>query len=618
MSTKYCDLSKEIIEGVGGLENISYVTHCATRLRFKLKNIGKANTENLKKNNGVITVVESGGQYQVVIGNHVSEVYNQLVKGTILETQVDNIEDKEKAKEKLIDRFISAISAIFSPLMMALSGAGMLKALLILGNTVGVLQENSGAYMILYAAADAIFNFLPIALAFTSAKYFKANQFLAFIIGASLVYPNIVALYNEGQSINFLGLPVILVSYTSSVIPAIISVWALAKVEAFLNKIIPSILKSFLVPLLCISIIVPLTYLTIGPVTSYAGVYLADGYKWVMSINPIIAGGLVSVIWPTVIIFGLHWGFVPIVLNNIATYGRDTLFVITGPNNFSQAGACLGVFLKTKDKDLKSIAGPAAVSAVLTGITEPAIYGVNLKFKKPFIIASIFSGVAGAITAAAGTGVGAFIGTSLITLPAYIGVGFIGFLIACAIAYVGSAVTTFIWGFNDNMILEGLTDKSVLDSKKDSVVLKSALQGELVPLKDIPDQCFSEGAMGQGIAIKPYKGELYAPADGEVKFVFPTKHALGFETNEGVEILMHIGIDTVELEGKYYEMHINAGDKVKAGDLLVTFDIEKISEAGYSTITPIIVTNSSEFQDIIISTNDKELMIESDLLTVVI
>lgn len=458
MKGSYKELAADILKNVGGEENVSSLVHCATRLRFRLKNQEKANKKALEQLEGVIAVIESGGQCQVVIGNHVEDVYNAFsevshlsLDGTV-DAKDDGAANGDRGAKAVVNRFIGMISSVFTPLMSAFCGAGLLKALLILFTTLNWLKADSGTYMVLYAGADAIFMFLPVALSISAAKFFKTNQFVSFIIGASLVYPTLTAAFSAGTKLTFLGIPVILASYTSSVIPAFVAIWALSKVEKLLNKIIPQILKGIFVPLLSIVIVVPATYLIIGPVTDYAGKLLANGYNSLIALSPIVAGGLVALIWPVVVLFGLHWGFVPIVLNNIKVFKRDTLFTITGPNNFCQAGACLGVFLKTRDRDLKTVAGSAALSAFLAGITEPAIYGVNLKFKRPFIIACVFSGIAGAITAAVGAGCSTFIGTGFLTLPAYIGKGFVGFLIACAIAFVGSLVVTYFFGFSDKML----------------------------------------------------------------------------------------------------------------------------------------------------------------------
>ena len=349
---------------------------------------------------------------------------------------------------------MNTISGIFAPILGAFTGAGVLKGILILCTTMGWLTTDMGTYRILYAASDGIFNLLPLFLAYTAAKKFKADKFVSVAIAAALVYPDMAAAYSAGEALTFLKIPVVLVSYTSTVIPIILSVYVLSKLEKVLKKIIPEVIRNIFTPMFSLVIMVPLTFLAIGPLADGAGKLLAAGYTGLVALNPVIAGFILGLLWPAAVMFGLHWGFVPIVVNNFTQYGRDTLFTITGPNNFAQAGATLGVFLKTKNKKVKEVAGPAAFSAVLAGITEPAIYGVTLKYKRPFFIGAVFSGIAGAITAAVGAGTTALIGTSLLTMTGYIGVGFVGFCIACAIAYIGSAVCTFLFGYSDKMLPE--------------------------------------------------------------------------------------------------------------------------------------------------------------------
>ena len=455
MTSKYDVLSKEIITNIGGVENIKSLTHCATRLRFKVSDKERIEMDNLENVNGVIKVLDAGGQIQVVIGNQVADVYNTISDNYRLNTgNATTLDDdsEETESKNILNSFMDVVAGVFTPVLGALSGAGMLKGILILCTTMGWLVEESGTYRMLYAAADALFVFLPVILAYTSAEKFKANKFVAVGIGAALLYPDLTAAYSANEAITFMNIPVVLVNYYSSVIPIILSVFVLSKLEALLNKVTPDIIKRFFVPLVSLAVMVPATYLAIGPLADGAGNLLASGYTAMVSFNPIVAGGILGALWPMVVMFGLHWGFVPIVFNNIAQYGRDTLFTITGPNNMAQAGATLGVFLKTKDKDLKQLSGSAAISAVLAGITEPAIYGITLKYKKPFYIGMFFSGISGAIVAAAGTGAPTLLGTSLLTLPGYIGQGFVGFLIACAIAYFGSAIVTYFFGFDDSML----------------------------------------------------------------------------------------------------------------------------------------------------------------------
>lgn len=448
----YDELSKNIISYIGGADNVESLFHCATRLRFQVKERNKVNKEKLEQINGVIKVIEGSGQIQVVIGSHVADVYETVIKYAGIKSEHSQKTVKSDEKKNILNTFMDTISGIFAPLLGAMCGAGMLKGILILCTTMGWMSTESGTYMILYAAADGVFTFLPMFLAYTAAKKFHADPFVSVGVAAALVYPTLTAAFSEGTALTFLGIPVILVSYTSSVIPIIISIYVLSKLEAGLNKILPDICKTFMRPLLSLAIMVPATYLAIGPIADTAGKLLASGYTGLVAINPAVAGFLIGLFWPAAVMFGLHWGFAPIVFNNIAEYGRDTLFTITGPNNMAQAGATLGVFLKTKNKELKSLSGSAAVSAILAGITEPAIYGITLKYKRPFIIGAVFSGIAGAIVAVSGASAPTLLSTSILTLPGYIGKGFVGFCIACAIAYFGSAIVTYFFGFHDSML----------------------------------------------------------------------------------------------------------------------------------------------------------------------
>lgn len=606
MAKNYDELSKNIVKYIGGEGNVNSLIHCATRLRFKVKDVEKVDTQNLEQLSGVITVLNSGGQIQVVIGNHVADVYDAIFANSNLKKEDNSDTEDSGEKKNLLNTFMDTISSVFAPILGAMSGAGMLKALLILLTTVNLLTPEMGAYRILYAAADGVFTFLPVFLAFTAAKKFKADPFVAVAVATALLYPDMTAAFSAGEALTFLKIPVVLVNYTSSVIPIIISVYALSKLQKGLGKIVPTICKSFLTPLLSLVIMVPATFLVIGPIADAVGKLLASGYTGLVALNPVIAGGILGLIWPVAVMFGVHWGFVPIVMNNIAEYGRDTLFVITGPNNMAQAGATLGVFLKTKNKEVKEIAGPAALSAVLAGITEPAIYGVTLRFKKPFFIGAVFSGIAGAIVAAAGTSAPTLLGTSILTLPGYIGVGFVGFLIACAIAYFGAAIVTYFFGYSDDM-LPKKNDEIVADNTADNTTSDDALtdetiiapvEGEVISLSDVKDDAFSQGVLGQGAAIIPSNGNICAPCDGTVSTLYPTGHAIGILSDKGAEVLIHIGMDTVELNGKGFSVKIEQNQHIKAGDLLVEVDLESIKAAGYDTTTPIVIANTADYLQI--------------------
>lgn len=596
----YEKLAKEIVGYIGGSENVNALVHCATRLRFKVKNTQNVDKKKLEQLEGVITVLDSGGQIQVVIGQHVADVYDTIFEVTDLKKENQSDAEESGEKKNLLNTFMDTISGIFAPVLGVMSGAGMLKALLILCTTFGWLKADMGTYRILYAAADGVFTFIPVFLAYTAAKKFRANEFVAVGVAAALLYPDLTAAYSAGEALTFLKIPVVLVSYTSSVIPIVISVYALSKLEKGLKKIVPTVCKTFLTPLLSLAIMVPATYLVIGPIADTVGKALASGYTGLVGLNPVIAGGLLGLIWPAAVMFGVHWGFVPIVMNNIAEYGRDTLFTITGPNNMAQAGATLGVFLKTKDKSVKELAGPAALSAVLAGITEPAIYGVTLRFKRPFFIGAVFSGIAGAIVAAAGTGAPTLLGTSILTLPGYIGVGFVGFLIACAIAYFGSAIVTYFFGYSDDMLPkkeEKKEEPQEIIPAKDEALL-APVSGKVIPLSEVRDEAFAGGILGQGAAVIPENGEICAPCDGVISVMYPTGHAVGIKSDIGAEILIHVGMDTVTLNGSCFDVQVKAGDHVKAGQLLVRANIEGIKKEGLDITTPVIVANTADYMQI--------------------
>lgn len=458
MGKDYTQTVQGIIRCIGGEDNVASLMHCQTRLRFNVRDKALVKKDALAQVEGVIQVLEAGGQIQVVIGTHVAEVYDAVFENTDLKrpTAEQESSDESGAKGNLLAVFMETVSGIFGPVIPVMAGAGMLKALLILCTTFGLLSEAAGTYRILYAAADGVFTYIPLFLGYTSAKKFGATPFLGMAIAAALISSDLAAANAAGEAVDFLGVPVTLVSYTSTVMPIIFANYAMSKLEMLLRRVVPEAV-AFIVPLACLTVIVPLTFLIIGPATDWLGKTLAAGYTGLVALNPIVAGGLLGFIWPCCVMFGVHVGFVPIVINNVATLGHDTLFVITGPNNMAQAGSCLGVLLKTKSEKVREVALPAAVTGLLSGIVEPAIYGINLKYKRPFYIGMVFSGIAGAIVAAAGTYVTALVGTSLLTLPAYLVSGmsaFIGFVIACAVAYFGSALVTYLFGYSDEMLAD--------------------------------------------------------------------------------------------------------------------------------------------------------------------
>lgn len=616
-------VGKRVWEAVGGQKNVNSLVHCATRLRFKLKDESIADTQKLKKDPDVIQVVQSGGQYQIVIGSNVADVYQAIVDEQGLTDQSDTQDHSKNPLNRLID----IISSIFTPFLGAMAAAGILKGFLTLAAVLGWLATDSGAYQVLYAAADGVFLFLPVMLAFTSAKKFKTNQYLSVAIAMALVYPAITEIAGAGSGLDFFGLPVILSQsgYTSSVIPIILAVWVQSKLEPLVKKIVPQFLQMIFVPMLVLLVMVPLTFLALGPIGTIIGNGLGGLFNSIYGFSPLVAGFLMGSLWQVFVMFGMHWGFVPIIFLNMQQYGFDVLAPMLLAAVLAQGGAALAVAFRTKDAKLRSL-GISSMITSLFGITEPTVYGVTLPLKKPFIVACLSAGVGGAMIGFAG--VKAFSGglISLLSIPTFISTNeaiesnVTLAIIAAALSFALAFVGTFIVGFDEAEQDEKLEENQqttageTLGNARHN--LKSPLSGKVLPLTEVPDKVFSSGAMGKGIAIDPVKGELIAPADGEITTVFPTGHAIGLTTKDGAEILMHIGMDTVELEGKGFEVFVKQGDQVRAGDLLVRFDIEAIKAAGYSVITPIVVTNTDHFADVL-ELNQEEIIASEDFLAIV-
>lgn len=626
---KYEKLAKDIIKNVGGKENVNSLTHCVTRLRFKLKDEKKANTDVLKNMDGVVTVVQSGGQYQVVIGNHVPDVYADVaaVGGFAAASEEDSSE-----KMNAFNKFIDIISGVFAPTLGVLAATGMIKGLNALFIAFSILTDKDGTYQILNAIGDSLFYFLPIFLGYTASKKFKLNEFTGMAIGAAMVYPKIIALttgeplfkvlsgtmFESSVSTTFLGIPVILMNYSSTVIPIIIAIFVASKIEKFFKKIIPDVVKTFLVPFCTLLVIVPLTFLAIGPVSTWAGQLLGAITAAIYNFSPIVAGLFIGAFWQVFVIFGLHWGLVPIAFNNLATLGYDSVLALSVAASFAQTGVVGAILLKTKNKKLKSLAIPAFISGIF-GVTEPAIYGITLPKKKPFIISCIGASIGGAIIGFFGSKGYMIGGMGIFALPSYISPngmdkGFYGMAIAMVVGFVLGFVMMLFTKFEDDQETNETVKANSL--VKQEVVI-SPLKGEVKPLSEVKDEAFSKGLLGKGMAIEPTEGKVISPVDGVLTTFFPTGHALGITSNSGAEILIHVGMDTVQLEGKYFTPKAKQGDVVKAGDVLLEFDIKAIKAEGYSLITPVIITNSDNYLDVI-ETDKKAISYKEDLLTVMI
>lgn len=600
----YDSLAKEIISLVGSKENIINLTHCVTRLRFKLKSEEKAQEDKIKKIKGVISVVKGNGQFQIVVGSIVEDLYDTIQAIIGLDVKENKEEVEEKKSGTILTRTLNMMSAILNPIVIALAGAGMIKALLVvLTTTLGILDTTGSTYKILSAAGNSVFYFLPLFLAFSSAKAFKCNPYVSLAIVATLMEPNFVKLMTKpGDITSFLGIPVVLMGYSGSLVPAIISILVYSKLEKILKKIIPKSIELFALSFVALLIMVPLTIIVIGPI----GVQLADTVgnlvNYLSEKNGMITGAVIGAGWTFLVMLGVQWGVVPIMINNISTYGYDVIRPMVAAATFASAGAAFGVFLKAKNKENKAYALSATIPALLGGVTEPIVYGISLKYKKPFIAQIIGGAIAGGFMGMMKTKAMVYVFPALTTLPAFLGSTFKYYIIGISLAFFITAILTFLLGIDeekDEPKEEKMENKLKVKTEiNEGMFINSCIDGEAIELSKVKDEAFSSGVMGKGIGIIPNSGYLYAPADGEISTVFITKHAVGMVTDEGVEILMHIGINTVELEGKGFKQIVKDGQKVKKGDILIEFDIDLIKDKNYDTTTIMIISNTEEYSDI--------------------
>ena len=592
----YNVIAGNILKNVGGAQNVADVTHCFTRLRIVLKNKELANKEIVEKLEGVIQVVEANGQFQVVIGTKVDKVYEAILP--MVNREKGN--EIKADKGSLRNRILQTISKIFTPLLSV-------------ATRLGWISDTNSTYILLNTASNIIFYYMPIFLAYTSAKALNCSKINAMVLGAFLCHPVIDALIQDVSTVNTIfGLPVIkkaftigeatkVFSYTESVIPIILAVIVLHYLEKFLKKWIPDMLEIILVPGLSLIIMLPVLLVVVGPVGIYVGYAIQWLYQALYSFSPILGGTIVGGLWSVFVIFGAHRALLPIGLNDVAITGTNTLMCFAGSANFAQAGASLGVMLKTKDKDLKQIAMAATIPAFLVGITEPAIYGCNLRLKKPMFCAVIAGAIGGAIMglgSAVNTG---FANNGILTIMTYYGEGtalyqFMAYLIGILVAFLGAAILTYFVGFED-MEKKAESEESI-KIEKGSIRITSPVEGEAIKLENVKDEVFSSEAMGKGVAVIPTTGEVLAPEDCTVSVIFPTKHAIGLTLDSGIELLIHIGMNTVDLNGEFFEQHVQAGMHVTKGTKIVSFDKEAIEKAGYDVTVPVVVSNSNLFKSI--------------------
>lgn len=604
----YKKVGLDVLELVGGPSNVSKLTHCATRLRFELKDMSKVQVKKIEGLSGVISVVNKGGQFQVVIGNEVQTAYRAILNKLGNKASSNKSSDKKKEKQGIVSEFISVISTTFTPMIPAITGAGMIKALLAILTLIGVLSSDSHTYVLLNTISDAAFYFMPILLAYGAAIKFECNPILAITVAGVLLHPNLGSLLASGEAISFIGLPVRLTDYAGSVLPIIITVWAMSYIERFAERVSPSIIKFFTKPLLVLLLTAPLALIVIGPFGTYLNDLVAAGAEIINGKASWLIPFLMGALQPFLVVTGTAWAMTPIATMQLSSMGSE---MINGPgmlaSNIAQGGATLAVAFKTKNKSLKQLAASSGFTAVL-GITEPSLYGVTLKLKKPLIAAMIGGGIAGIYAGAVGLVRYAFVSPGLAALPAFIGenpMNIVHAIVTCLIAFGTTFVLTLVIGFDDPVEEEDLKEDDLAQAEtevavdyNDEIIIKSPLKGKVVPLSEVNDDVFSNEILGKGIAIIPEEGVVVSPVAGTVEAVLESKHAIALKSKEGVEILIHVGIDTVNLEGKHYNTFVNVDDKVNVGDKLLEFEKDEIIKAGFEVVTPVLICNSNNFKDI--------------------
>ncbi|WNS46516.1 beta-glucoside-specific PTS transporter subunit IIABC [Paenibacillus sp. MMS20-IR301] len=604
------ELSKEILRLVGGEENIDQVTHCMTRLRFNLNDNNRADKAALQKTDGVMGVMINGGQFQVIIGNDVPVVYNELVGNMSSSPDKKASGDKvEKKKQNALSKLFDFISGIFTPILPAITGAGMIKGIVALLVAAGWMGTDNSTYIILSAIGDGAFYFLPIVLAVSAARKLGSNMYIAAAIGAAILHPTITTLLGSGEPVTFASLPVVAATYSSSVIPIVIAVWLASYVEKAVDKITHASLKLIIVPTVTLLVIVPLTLIAVGPLGVIIGDGLTGGISWLFENTGLFAGLLLGGTMSLLIITGMHYALIPIMIASIAQLGYDYMIPVMMVANFAQAGSALGVSLRTKNSKLKSLSMSTSITAFM-GITEPAMYGVNMRLKKPFIAALIGGAAGGAVLSlfkVKAYVIGGLAGLS--GIPMVLGETFVYSVIGFAVGTAVAAIVTYVLGFEDEAEATAApaaasaasTPVAVVEEVKQVMVNEqvfSPITGEVKPLSEVNDPAFSEEIMGKGFAIQPSEGRVVSPVNGTVFSLSKSGHAIGLVSDNGAEMLIHIGIDTVKLKGLHFSPKVTAGTKVSVGDLLMEFDLAEIEKAGYSTITPVIITNIGEYDSI--------------------
>lgn len=606
----YKKVAEQILKKIGGPENVVSVVHCMTRLRFVLKDESIVDDQSVENTRGVLGVMKKGGQYQIIIGNEVGAVYKEIVKLGNFEDTSAQTSEPPKEKQNIFSTILDVISGCMAPIIPALIGAAMIKVLLTVLPMVGWLSESSQTYQLLSVIGDGAFFFMPVLIAISAAAKFKTNPYYAASIALVLLHPNFISLmdkaHDAGQTVKFFNLvPVTYATYAYSVIPIILSVWLLSYIEPFVDKITPAFTKNFLKPMLVMLITLPIVMVIVGPIGAALGNLLADGIYAIHDKLGFVAIGLLAGIYPFIVMAGMHHAFTPIKVNVIAVSGFESFLCIAELcSNLAQGGASLAVAIKSKNKDLKQVAGSSAFSALVAGITEPALYGVTVRLKKPMLgacIGAVTGGIVGGLFQLKAYGVAT---PAFVTMPQYIEKGnpssIVFVLITMAVTVVVSFIAAYFIGFEDipDSAYEEEIEESTIEPITNVKKLYSPMAGNAIELKEVNDKTFSDNLLGKGVAIVPIKGEVVAPCDGKIDVFFETGHAIGITSDNGVEVLIHVGLETVNLNGNHFSPKVKVGDVVKKGELLLEFDLDKIVSEGYDITTPIVITNTNDFLEI--------------------
>ncbi|MDW8692274.1 beta-glucoside-specific PTS transporter subunit IIABC [Streptococcus suis] len=611
---KYKNTALAILGAVGGEKNVLRATHCVTRLRLELKDENIVSDERVKSISGVIGIMKKNGQYQIILGNDVANYYKEFT--ALGKFDSDSVQQLKKAN--VLEQVIEYIAGSMTPLIPAMLGGGMIKVLVIVLPMLGLLKADSQSISFLAFFGDAPYHFMPIFLAYSASQKLKVTPALAMSVAGILLHPNFVQMVSSGDPLHFLGAPVTPASYGSSVIPILIMVWLMKYIEAVFNKVTPAVTKSFLQPTLVLLVSGFIALVLVGPL----GVLVGEGLSQLVEQMHGVAGWLtlavLGAIMPFIVMTGMHWAFAPIFLAaSIATPDVLILPAMLG-SNLAQGAASIAVAFKSKNSNTKQIAFAAGFSALFAGVTEPALYGVTLKYKKPLYAAMIGGGLAGLFVGLTGVKAYLFAVPSLIALPQFIyseaASNITNAMIAAAISIIVTFILAYFLGIDEETSTVNLEKVAPGISSRKNVF--SPLSGQILPLEKVNDATFSKKMLGEGVAIIPKDGKVYAPFDGTVTSLFPTKHAIGLTSDEGVELLIHFGLETVELKGRGFVSHVSDGEKVEKGQLMLEVDVEMLVAEGYDIVTPVVVTNTQEYLDVLLLSTKEEVNYADDLLAV--